>query len=59
MIARRSDDAAGARCPLRLAIDTTDAVVGEPQPLTSELVTVGPRSLIALGYDPRQAQGEL
>jgi isoamylase len=36
-----------------LVIDTTDAVVGEPEPLTSELVTVGPRSLVALGRDPR------
>ena len=44
------------RAPLPwLVIDTTDAVVGEPQALTSELVTVGPRSLVALGRDPRQA----
>ena len=41
-----------------LVIDTTDAVVAEPQPLTSELVTVGPRSLVALGRDPRQAQAQ-
>ena len=40
-----------------LMIDTTDAVVGEPQALTSELVTVGPRSLVGLGRDPRLAQG--
>ena len=44
------------RTPLPwLVIDTTDAVVGEPQPLTSEVVTVGPRSLVALGRDPGQA----
>jgi hypothetical protein len=30
-------------------IDTTDEVVGEPQALTAELVTVGPRSLVGLG----------
>jgi pullulanase/glycogen debranching enzyme len=48
------------RTPLPwLVIDTTDAVVDEPQPLTSELVTVGPRSLVALGRDPRPAQGAL
>ncbi len=40
-----------------LVIDTTDVVIGEPQPLTSELVTVGPRSLVALGRDPRHVQG--
>jgi hypothetical protein len=38
-----------------LAIDTTDAVVGEPQPLTAELVIVGPRSPVVLGRDPEQA----
>ncbi len=41
-----------------LVIDTTDAVVAEPQPLTSELVTVGPRSLVGLGRDPRLAKGQ-
>jgi hypothetical protein len=34
-------------------------VQGPYELLTSETVTVGPRSLVALGRDPRQAQGEL
>ena len=41
-----------------LMVDTTDAIVGEPQPLTAELVTVGPRSLVVLGRDPREVQGQ-
>jgi isoamylase len=48
------------RTPLPwLMVDTTDALVSEPQSLTSDLVTVGPRSLVALGRDPRQAEGQL
>jgi hypothetical protein len=41
-----------------LVIDTTDAVIAEPEALTAELVTVGPRSLVVLGRDPHQALGQ-
>ena len=38
------------RSPLpSVVINTTDERVGEPQALTTELVTVGPRSLVVLG----------
>jgi isoamylase len=47
------------RAPLpSVVIDTSDGFVGEPQALTAELTTVGPRSLVVLGRDPLPAQGQ-